>query len=90
MPHKVNNQYQTTVTETRKVSVGRRTASLVSIKETASTKMTTCQKTKPDDKAAQPMGLVKTGSKQSVAQKNGSKKLIGLKVCAILLIILYL
>ncbi|GJY56395.1 hypothetical protein Tco_0455510 [Tanacetum coccineum] len=58
----------------------RRTVSLASIKETATATTAPCQKTKTGDKVAQPVGNVQRASKQSVAQKNGTKKPIGLKL----------
>ncbi|KAI3702899.1 hypothetical protein L6452_28652 [Arctium lappa] len=79
MPHKVNEQYQKIDKEAAKVGVGKRTTFLTGIKETPSATMATSQKTKSSDKAAQSLGHVQRASKQSVAQKNGSKKLIGLK-----------
>nr|GEW91082.1 IQ motif, EF-hand binding site, P-loop containing nucleoside triphosphate hydrolase [Tanacetum cinerariifolium] len=79
MPRKVNEQNQMISKETKKVGVGGRTASLASIKETTSARTATSQKTKSSDKVAQPVGNVQRASKQSVAQKNGTKKPIGLK-----------
>ncbi|KVI02254.1 uncharacterized protein LOC112501003 [Cynara cardunculus var. scolymus] len=79
MPHKVNEQRQMVDKEAGKVGVGRRTTFLTGIKETASATMATSQKTKSSDKAAQSMGHVQRASKQSLTQKNGGIKLIGLK-----------
>lgn len=80
IPRKVNEENQMINKGTEKVGVGKRTASLTSIKENVSVKMATCPKAESSDKAARPMGNIQRASKKSVVQKNGSEKLIGLKV----------
>ncbi|XP_076889291.1 uncharacterized protein LOC143540009 [Bidens hawaiensis] len=66
--------------QNERVGIGKRTASLATTKETKPATMAKCVKDKSSVKMAQPiMPVPKAASKENMTQKNGTKKLIGVK-----------